>query len=568
MSTTADSNASIDEIDHGGYSAENFAKEDYDRSGIGAVPPQTGVIGGYPGYPLPISKDEADTLVPSDKDWNEAIEEADDGENIWVESDAEQECDSPELSAENVTICSDRYHDGSDGGLVYSEGIDTHGIRPDGADGLEICGVRFRGDNWPDVSNARVPNDDAGSAAIYCRQSDDVEIHNCEFFGWRWAGILFYSGGDGSELHSYHVHHIPRQGFGYGNALSGADDGHIEVYDAYWNLCRHSIKGGNGDMSYTIENCIQGPRTANHMCDVHSPCEGGEYVYRNISFLTDRVTDYSPRGQPAVNVRGIVSKLLIENCQIEHKEPREAIWLELDNDGEYRDWTDDPWEEVTTVRNNTFDGERKKGVGAHPAGRDGEGFDSDADMDVPSGGGYEQDPEQSYAEDPNVHLVSISGAATYRLEANGEWLKQGPNGGLGYSDERVDERTIRGEVDSSTDDWWIRSVNPTHILRFRIEAPQADLEELDIAMNGADIADSDVINYVATDTPGTEPSEPGSDPGEGSDADEDESDVGDGGPTDEQLLAAYRQGATDMKNEQTASAEQFLASLEDGNVEG
>jgi hypothetical protein len=103
------------------------------------------------------------------------------------------------------------------------------------------------------------------------------------------------------------------------------------------------------------------------MFDVHTPASG-EYVYRNNTFLTDRVTDYSPRDQPAINIRDVPGSLLIEANQFEHTDPGNAIWLEVRNDGNYRWPPADGFEDVTTVNNNTFGGETKEGVGAQTGG--------------------------------------------------------------------------------------------------------------------------------------------------------------------------------------------------------
>jgi hypothetical protein len=381
--------------------------------GLGAMPAYTGTVGGGLAYdPADFGHDRltrrnADTVVPYDKSFDRAIETACDGERIFVVKDVET--NGPVLTADGVHLGSDRgvpvgvrsngqggthaigepggpgtfshrssvvctdggapapSETGASGAIIKSNGTDTHGLQPEGVSDLLVTGLRWEGDNWPDPSNARVPDDDAGSAALYLRDIGAAECANNEMYGWRWAGILHYSGDGPLNAHHCHQHGIPRQGFGYGIAMATDASTTDEARNNYLNLCRHSLKGN--ECSYNAVNNIQGPKTANHMFDVHSPASG-DYLFRNNTFLTDRVTDYSPRDQPAINIRDVPGSLLIEANQFEHSDPGDAIWLEVGNDGNYRWPPADGFEDVTTVNNNTFGGETKEGVGAQTGGSD------------------------------------------------------------------------------------------------------------------------------------------------------------------------------------------------------
>jgi hypothetical protein len=204
--------------DFDGFHKSQFDGDDLKHgSGIDVLPDVLGVIAGYDDHPDHVTPDEADTLVPDDKGFDEALAEADDGETFCLTEDRIKST-GPTLTADNVTIGSDRYQDGSDGSTVVVSELDTPFFKTDGVSGLELLGVSWEGPNWDPWSTERIEGD-SGACGFYLRGgTEDVYISNCEIYGLSWAAVLNYRTNGGVEVHDSYIHHVPRKGTGYGVA--------------------------------------------------------------------------------------------------------------------------------------------------------------------------------------------------------------------------------------------------------------------------------------------------------------------------------------------------------------
>jgi hypothetical protein len=141
-----------------------------------------------------------------------------------------------------VTLASGRGAASADGGLIFTT---LHGTAPlfSAKGGARITGLRIRGPQQ-EIGDKNADPDAGGiptSYGIYARIVD-IEVDNCELFGWSFAAVFVSAGR--AHVHHSSIHHNRRYGVGYGVLVSGASWVLVEanVFDAN----RHSI-AGNGD---------------------------------------------------------------------------------------------------------------------------------------------------------------------------------------------------------------------------------------------------------------------------------------------------------------------------------
>ena len=168
------------------------------------------------------------------------------------------------------------------------------------AEDARVTGLRIRGpyhdsgwirlseqDHYLDGSGVRV----AGA---------DVEIDNNEIWGFAASGI---SGGTRTHVHHNNLHHMPRQGLGYG--VNGGDEVLIEYN--YFDFVRHAVASG-GRRSYEARFNHMGADAISHVFDMHK--EGGHTVrihHNTIEAVNNRLR--SSKKVPGVTIRGVPSNV-------------------------------------------------------------------------------------------------------------------------------------------------------------------------------------------------------------------------------------------------------------------
>jgi hypothetical protein len=165
-----------------------------------------------------------------------------------------------------VTIAGNRGMSGSPGGRIFqnrlstdptSSGGEARSMLYIGGDNVRITGLRLEG---PDKTNASLSSTGLGERnGISAYDKNNLEVDNCEVWGWSWAGvrIVFLKQGYAYVHHNY-IHHCQDPGFGYGVVLYGgsvlvegnifdyvknpvAAAGHVgEGYEARYNLVNHT----------------------------------------------------------------------------------------------------------------------------------------------------------------------------------------------------------------------------------------------------------------------------------------------------------------------------------------
>lgn len=166
-----------------------------------------------------------------------------------------------------ITIASNRGLNGSLGGRIFQNRIPSDAPYSGGptetmlfidGDNVRITGLRLEG---PDKSYSSLIS--IGLAArdgIRLYNRNNLEVDNCELWGWSWSCIdlAFPNGGYASVHHNY-IHHCQDPGLGYGIVLSGGTalvEGNIfdyvknpvaatgkpgEGYEARYNLVNHTV---------------------------------------------------------------------------------------------------------------------------------------------------------------------------------------------------------------------------------------------------------------------------------------------------------------------------------------
>lgn len=284
----------------------------------------SGEIGGGAGYGGSVSSADADTTVPSGNGSAlvDTINNASAGETIYV-PDAQYNIDNIDLSTNDVTVAGGRGQSGSgssqsqsllvtDGGstsaspgpeLVGGGGNQSRPITVTGSN-CRFTGLRFKG---PDTTwEGEAGSNDYASVAIEQNGGSDLQVDNCEGYGWSAVFVAFH-GGKGGHVHHCSIHDNPGASQGYG-VDCGQDSGLALIEKNYFNRNRHSIAaGGNDNPGYEVRNNIFGPVNYNHAIDQHGPDPaGGTLLIHNNEFRATKQSANSVQdgGVDCIGIRG------------------------------------------------------------------------------------------------------------------------------------------------------------------------------------------------------------------------------------------------------------------------
>lgn len=343
--------------------------------GVGSIPttadddpaPDDTDVGGGDGYDDAVSSEDADIVVSTREELLSALEDANDGETIYVDDDAEIDLSASRITIPGgVTLASGRGRDGSSGALITA---DERALRlfQIFEEGVRVTGLRLRGHQvgYYDPDGSAWSND---SLAI--RAYADCEIDNCELYGWTHAGIGIGQNGPDPIDSAAHVHHCSihdnmMEGLGYGIVVYRGDP--LIEYN-YFDENRHSIAGGGqAGCSYEARYNVQGPTNLLFGFEMHSP--GGERIdiHHNTFELVER---RDGRPTPAVAIRGTPSDgaTIESNWFFNATDPGEERYLDgspivqYDNDDGGSDWDN------VLLSNNHFGTEEPDPEIGHPRG--------------------------------------------------------------------------------------------------------------------------------------------------------------------------------------------------------
>ena len=178
---------------------------------------------------------------------------------------------------EGVTLAGDRGHNGSQGGLIVSNALNTPVmIRPLGSN-VRITGLRIQGPNPKRhlEHHRRAFGPDGLGREYYYRfpvsrgivtDFPELEIDNCEISAFSHTAISLTKG-KGHKIHHNHIHQCQYNGLGYGVSHSKATS--VIEYNLF-NENRHSIAGtGVSGCGYIARHNIETGISLSHCFDMH-----------------------------------------------------------------------------------------------------------------------------------------------------------------------------------------------------------------------------------------------------------------------------------------------------------
>jgi hypothetical protein len=291
----------------------------------GAEPNLTGnPIGGGTGYTRIISEKDPSVkyIVSSGDELITALKQAQSGEVIFVKGSAEIDLTGTwgHIIPAGVTLASDRGVNGSPGARLFryrmsppdtDNGYSKIPLLVVGGDNIRITGLRLEGGDTIQDELLEDRGIDVKSA-IEATERKNLEVDNCEIWGWSYTGIKL-SNSNWSEatavIHHNYIHHCQARGYGYGIAIYG---GRSLVEANMFDYTRHAISAtgfpGEGyEARYNI-HLGHGNAYGGHHFDVHAypvpesneSIAGYEYKIHHNTF---RLTSL-----PAIGIRAVPEK--------------------------------------------------------------------------------------------------------------------------------------------------------------------------------------------------------------------------------------------------------------------
>lgn len=283
-------------------------------------------IGGGPGYSDSICHQDADFLVKNKTELLSALSNASSGDIIYVADSAKIDLSGEENVNiyPGITLASGRGRTLGDtiswGALIYTNELhdDVDGLFRSYGSGSarRITGLRFRGPYAePRDGNDSFPNMGNDSRA-HCIQvyKPNVEIDNCEFWGWTYGAANIRSGGLDCYFHHNWVHHSyhANEGYGLTSGVTYANDSSSIIIEAnLFDYCKHMIAGsGDSSNSYEARYNILESHGKSHSIDRHGTPHSGGPAGRitNIHDNTFTNTADIPGGVPGIHIRGTPTK--------------------------------------------------------------------------------------------------------------------------------------------------------------------------------------------------------------------------------------------------------------------
>lgn len=353
-------------------------------SGIGNTPASGGVGSGFAYNTPAVTKQDATHVARTADQLDAALESTEASSNsmvvIWVPADAAIDYTGRDHHISNAIIASSRYSDsgsgssgGHAGGIIYSNSIGAdsaayYGGRVPGTfelgDNARLTGIRLRGPTsnvsghplfpgyipYPrNVGGNHTPYYDSYRARGITITGQNVQVDNCEIFGWAQHGIMVEGPRSYQRdmkqitpvINNCSIHDNAMTSSGYGIVTS---TGHFFAKNCFLTRNRHSIAGdGKPDAGYTLSGCFFGPVQSLFPTDMHylgenngNSSDPGSYNYRyrsgglmrilNCTYTSAHVfekANFSGGNKtPAIVIAGIpLHGVEVRGCRFVHSPP-------------------------------------------------------------------------------------------------------------------------------------------------------------------------------------------------------------------------------------------------------
>lgn len=309
-----------------------------DGQTYGAQADEIGPIGGGKGYTRIVTK--GDFTVENLDQLLDALSKAKAGQVIFIPGETMIDCTArvyiEELVLEiprGVTLAGNRGHDGSKGGLIYSDALKTRPlIRAMGPD-VRITGLRIQGPNPKRYLDHHHRSFAEGRGHEYYYkfptsvgiETDHprLEVDNCEITAWAHAGV-YLKDGEGHHIHHCSIHHCQYAGLGYGVTHNTASS---LIERNLFDFNRHSIAGtGRPGCTYEARHNVELGTSLSHCFDMHGGRDRKDGTdIAGTKILIHHNTFRAP--QTPIVIRGVPQDecRVAHNWFVMHKTPGEAV---------------------------------------------------------------------------------------------------------------------------------------------------------------------------------------------------------------------------------------------------
>jgi hypothetical protein len=290
--TTADTGRSIAKWE------EEFPSLDHDTYGSEGNPTGNPIGGGNDYSDVYTAGDHTVTTYD---ELASALEIAKAGDVVFVPEDVHIDMsDKPELPIPGqVTLAGGRGSGSGDGGMIFSDSLDTPGLFRTDGDFVRITGLRIRG---PFDKRDRVDRTSNGIETTHF----GLEIDNCEIWAFSVAATRFGIGASRGYVHHNYIHHNQRGGLGYGVSING---GTVLIEANLFDWCRHHIAssgapGSGYEARYNV--CLENAN--GHLFDMHGGRDRGDATdiagdWMNVHHNTFKAVDVR-----SLVIRGVASQ--------------------------------------------------------------------------------------------------------------------------------------------------------------------------------------------------------------------------------------------------------------------
>ncbi|MBR9774863.1 MAG: hypothetical protein GYB55_07585 [Cytophagales bacterium] len=305
----------------------------------GAKPSDMGPIGGGNGYVFPIVK--GDFEATNLDELLDALAQAKSGQVVFIPDEINIDLTTRVFIEklvleipEGVTLAGNRGYEGSKGGILLSNALETRFLIRANGPGVRISGLRIQGPN-PDrhlEHHKRAFGPEGLGRDYYYKfpvsrgivtEYPELKVDNCEVSAFSGSGI-FLKKGSGHHIHHNFIPQCQYNGLGYGISHAAADS--LIEYNLF-NENRHSIAGtGVSGCGYIARHNIELGISLSHCFDMHGGRDRKDNT--DIAGTTMEIynnTFYAP--QTPVVIRGVPE----EKCEIhhnwfaKHKETEQAV---------------------------------------------------------------------------------------------------------------------------------------------------------------------------------------------------------------------------------------------------
>lgn len=252
--------------------------ENYSDSYYGAGSNPTGnPIGGFIDYSRIVDISDATYYINTKEEFLFALNDAMPGEIIYINDSVALDFtddDFVTINIENITIASGRGSNYSKGALIKKDielynGSETSYLFKVYNSNVRFTGLRFYGGDidcnseyQSAIFNQNRDDLDGKYSEIYllsegiASNSSNLEVDNCEFYGWRNTGIGLWDGAINNYIHHNYIHHNCHLGRGYGVALWDGNATAL-IEGNLLNHNKHSISSSYQNNSYEARYNIQ-----------------------------------------------------------------------------------------------------------------------------------------------------------------------------------------------------------------------------------------------------------------------------------------------------------------------